>query len=150
MMNKDELQARRQDLRLSQREMAARLGITQEHYNRIETGKFPISRNVERKFNQLLDEYSAASVSVYTPAKCPACQSRESQKVTDPDEDTYRIWRCTECGAIFTGADSAGVIKYSPIERADPISANFEDRLKSLEERFASLERHNVEPTETS
>jgi DNA-binding XRE family transcriptional regulator len=53
MINKDELRLRRAVMRLTQDELAQKLDITREHLNRIENGREPISKKIEKRYNKL-------------------------------------------------------------------------------------------------
>ena len=106
MISQLELRARRLRLKRSQREFADRLGITQEHYNRLEKGKFPISRKIERRYEELFGTQRLTAVSVERGVVCPNCDSDDVEKLGEPVKPEYTVWRCRSCGRYFSSAEA--------------------------------------------
>ena len=101
-----ELKARRLKLKRSQREFADRLGITQEHYNRLENGKLPISRKMERRYEELFGTQRLTAVSVRTGIACPNCNSDDVEKLSEPAKPEHTVWRCRNCGRYFSSVEA--------------------------------------------
>jgi len=97
-----ELKARRLNRKLSQREFAERLGITQEHYNRLENGKLPISRKLERRYEKLFGTRRLIEFRAERGVGCPFCGEIDLKQLSEPENRLNTIWHCRNCGRYFT------------------------------------------------
>ncbi len=109
MIDKLELKARRLNLNLSQLEFARVLGVSEEHYNRLEKGKIlKISKKLTRRYEQLYGTKRLISITWMRGVMCPFCKSelppeRLMQDERDPEGDYYR---CHACGKRFTAREA--------------------------------------------
>ena len=106
MISQLELNARRVKLKRSQREFANMLGVTQEHYNRLEKGKLPISRKTERRYEELFGTQRLTRVSAKRGVVCPNCKSGDIEKLSKPAKPEYTVWRCQSCGRYFSSVEA--------------------------------------------
>ena len=95
-----ELEIRRKRLKYSQREFANMLAITQEHYNRLENGKLPITRKVERRYEDLFGKERLTAVSIGKDVICPKCNS-DKVPVYESSHLPIRYHKCSDCGHTF-------------------------------------------------
>jgi len=106
MISQLELKARRLKLRHSQREFGDMLGITQEHLNRLEKGRLPISRKIERRYEQLFGTQRLTAVHTEGGVACPNCDSDDITKLSEPVKTEYTVWRCRTCGRYFCSMEA--------------------------------------------
>lgn len=106
MINLLELKARRLKLKYSQREFSNMLGITQEHLNRLERGKLPISRKVERRYEQLFGARRLTSIGMEGGVACPNCKSKNIKKLSEPAKFEHTVWQCRNCGRYFSSMEA--------------------------------------------
>ena len=101
-----ELKARRLKLKYSQRDFSNMLGITQEHLNRLERGKLPISHKIERRYEQLFGVKRLTSILTEGGVACPNCKGISIEKLSEPEKDEYTVWRCKTCGRYFSSMEA--------------------------------------------
>ena len=106
MISQLELNARRLKLKRSQREFANMLGITQEHYNRLENGKLPISMKTERRYSELFSTYRSRTFRLDRRVTCPHCKGNDLKKLGKSTKPEYAVWRCRSCGRYFSSAEA--------------------------------------------
>ena len=106
MISPAELKARRMKLRYSQREFADMLGVTQEHYNRLENGKLPISMKTERRYAELFGAYRLRTFRLDRRVICPRCKGNDFKKLGESTKPEYTVWRCRSCGRYFSSAEA--------------------------------------------
>jgi len=101
-----ELKARRLKLKYSQREFSNMLGITQEHLNRLERGRLPISRKLERRYEELFGSKHLTSIHTEGGVACPNCNSNDIEKLNKPTKVEHTVWRCRSCGRYFSSMEA--------------------------------------------
>jgi transcriptional regulator with XRE-family HTH domain len=113
MLTANEIRTRRKHERLTQENMAAKLGLSRQYLNKIENKKVPISPRLEKRYNLVFGTdrlIKTASRSV----KCPYCNELEKidhlniHRIAFDEGDN--VYQCMTCQRVFTQRESFRLI----------------------------------------
>jgi transcriptional regulator with XRE-family HTH domain len=105
MLKALELKARRANERLTQNELASKLGISRNYLSEIEAGRKPITDEIEKRYNATYPK-RLISLEWSRGVECPKCHETRLELLNDPKDELDKIYRCRDCGHYFTVGES--------------------------------------------
>ena len=109
MLKSYELRARRAVEKLSQDEFAKKLGISRERLIAIEReDNMTVDDKIEATYNKLYPK-RLLNITFKRGVGCTNCGESRLELLNDPEDELEKIYRCKDCGCVFTVGQSFGL-----------------------------------------
>jgi transcriptional regulator with XRE-family HTH domain len=103
-----ELKARRINDKLTQDDLAKKLGITRSYLSEIENGYKEITDELEKRYDQIYPK-RLTNITFSRGVECPNCSETRLELLNDPEDTLDKIYRCINCNCYFTVGQAWGL-----------------------------------------